>query len=108
MDKRKRAPYVDLYLHEMESPAYRSLSGNACALLLEFRFLHNGKDDLVHMSVREAGRRLGVCPRTAQRAIAELVEHGWIRLLVKGSLQNKHASLYEVPLYREPEEVGHG
>lgn len=108
MGKRKRAPYVDLYLHEIESPAYRSLSGDAVALLLEFRLLHNGNDDVVHMSVREVMSRCGMGQRRAQNAIAALVEHGWIRLLVKGSLQNKQASLYEVPLYRGPEEVARG
>ncbi len=99
MAKRKRGEaHVRLYAHELQSAAYQSLSANACALLIQFRALYNGRDNKIHMSVREARRRVGLCQSAAERAIAELLDRGFIRLLAKGTFHHKkrHASVYQL------------
>ena len=96
--RRQGEAHVRLYRHELQSAAYRSLSCDARALLIEFRALYTGKENRVYMSVREAMNRTGLSQRPAQRAIADLLERGFIRLLEKGSFHRKagHASLYQL------------
>lgn len=99
MAKRKQGePHVRLYRHELQSPAYKSLSCDARALLVEFRALYAGKENRVYMSVREAMNRTGLGQRRAQHAIADLLDRGFIRLLAKGTFHHKvrHASLYQL------------
>ena len=99
MVKRKQGEaHVRLYRHELQSAAYRSLSCDARALLTEFRALYTGKENRVYMSVREAMNRTGLSQRPAQRAIADLLDRGFIRLLEKGSFHCKAgpASLYQL------------
>ena len=55
------------------------------------------------MSVRQAMERMNVGQRPAQRALKELLDRGWIRLLEQGSFSRKvrHATVYaltNVPL----------
>lgn len=88
---------VLLYQHELRGAAYRSLSSGPRALLLEFRALDTGKENRVYMSVREAMRLTGLGQRPAQRAIADLLDRGFIRLLSKGSFAlQARASLFHV------------
>ncbi len=97
MAKRKLGePHVRLYRHEIQSAAYRSLSIGARALLVEFRALYNGKENRIFMSVREAMKRTGLCQQAAQRAIADLLDRGFIRLLDKGSFhcKRRNASVF--------------
>lgn len=99
MAKRKQGePHVRLYRHELQSPAYRSLSCDARALLVEFRALYAGKENRIFMSVREAMRRTGLGQRRAQHAIDDLRDRGFIKLLAKGTFHHKvrHASLYQL------------
>lgn len=99
MAKRKQGEaHVRLYRHELQSAAYKSLSCDARALLVEFRALYTGKENRVYMSVREAMRRTGSGQRPAQRAIADLLDRGFIRLLTKGTFHHKvrHASAYQL------------
>ncbi len=99
MAKRKRGEaHVRFYRHEIDSLAFKSLSGNACALLIQFRALYNGRDNKIHMSVREAMRRTGLCQSAAQHAIDDLLDRGFIRLLAKGTFHHKvrHASVYQL------------
>ena len=78
------AKHVRLYGFELESSAYQSLSPGGRALLIEFRWRYNGDTNRIHMSVRSAAKALGVGKDTARRAIAELLDRGFIRLLRKG------------------------
>ncbi|HSH28353.1 MAG TPA: hypothetical protein VK971_00475 [Thiohalobacter sp.] len=93
---RRAEAHVRLYRHELECPAYRTLSLSGRALLIEFRALFNGRENRIYMSVREVMRRLGVGQRVAERALAELLDRGWIRLIEAGSFNRKvrHASVY--------------
>ena len=94
--RRRGEPHVRLYRYELECAAYRSLSTDARALLIEFRALYDGRRNRIHMSIREAMRRLDVGQRRAQRAIWELVERGFIRVVEPGGFQRKvrHATVY--------------
>ena len=102
--------HVRLYKHELQSPAYRSLCSDARALLTEFRSLFNGGENRIHMSVRQAMDRMNVGQRPAQRALKELLDRGWIRVIERGSFTRKvrHATVYaltNVPLEDRDGEV---
>ncbi|PZS68260.1 hypothetical protein A7X76_13900 [Stenotrophomonas maltophilia] len=84
-------PHVRLYAWEMDCPAYRTLSPDARALLVELRALYkpsNGKE--IFLSVREARRRLaGIGQAKVQAAFAALKERGWIEEASSGSFDQK-------------------
>lgn len=90
--------HVRLYRHELECPAYRDLSPEARALLIEFRALYRGGENSPHMSIREMQRRVGIGQVRAVRAREELISHGFIKVLTKGSFTRKirHATTYEL------------
>ena len=97
--KRKRVrhdAHVRLYGWEMETSAYRTMSTDARALLIEFRSLYSGQTNRVFLSVRDMMQRLGIGQRRTQRARDELLGHGWIRLLEQGAFTRKvrHAAVY--------------
>lgn len=104
--KARHEPHVRLYRHELESPAYRSLSPEARALLVELRALFNGAGNRIHMSVREIQERLSISQRPAQRARDELLDRGFIRVLAPADFRTKvrHAPVYA--LTSEPVEAG--
>lgn len=94
--------HVRLYAHELESPAYRTLSTDARALLIEFRALYTGKQNRVFLSVREMVSRLCIGQRRAQRARDDLVERGWIKIVELGTFNRKNKSATIFALTNEP------
>lgn len=100
--------HVRLYRHELECPAYRSLSTEARALLVEMRALFDGRENRMYMSVREAMRRLDVGRCKAERAFDELIDRGWVRIIERGSFNRKvrHATVFA--LESEPLEDNDG
>ena len=87
--------FVRLTEHLLQTPAYRSLSPTARAMLVEFRRLFDGRNNgHLRMSVRQAAERCGCSQRPAMRAIAELQEHGFIKPIRLGafSLKVRHAT----------------
>jgi hypothetical protein len=95
--RRKAETHVRLYRHELQSAAWRSLSPEARALLVEVRAFYTGcGPNAVHLSVRNAMDLLGVSQRPAQRAIAQLLDRGFLRLIERGSFNRKirHAAVY--------------
>lgn len=101
-NRRKSEAHVRLYRHELNSEAYRSLSPDARALLIEFRALYTGRGNRVHMSVREMMRRLGAGQRRVLHAREELLDRGFIRMLAKGSFSRKVRHATEYALTNEP------
>lgn len=94
IDKKGRSkgndPHVRLYRWLHQSEAYQSLDCTARSLLVEFYALYNGTNNgELFLSVREAARRLGVAPNTAQKAIRALVGRGFIRPRQRGSFHHK-------------------
>jgi hypothetical protein len=87
--------HVRFYRFELESPAYRSLSAFARALLVELKGLHNGSNNgELFLSVREAAARLNCSRMTADRALHDLVDRGFIRARQNGSFswKQRHAT----------------
>lgn len=74
------------------SPAYRALSPNARALLVELAMMENGRNNGtgLYLSVRDAADRIGVAdPNTAGRAFQELEELGFISMTADSHLAIK-------------------
>lgn len=86
---KKHEQHVRLYQWEMRSPAFQSLSVDARALLVEFRALYTGRENRIHLSVREMMTRLNIGQRRAQAARDELLDRGFVRLLEKGSFSRR-------------------
>lgn len=99
---RRAEAHVRLYAHELECAAYRSLSPVSRALLVEMRSLYDGRDNRIYMSIREAMQRLGVGRRQVERALAELIGHGWIRVIKDGSFDYKIRHATEYALENQP------
>jgi len=99
MGKKRRAPsgppHIRIYVWEMKTEAWRALSVDARALLIEFRALWN-VDNRIPLSIRQMMQRLGIGQRRAAAARDELLARGWIRLMEQGSFTRKvrHAALY--------------
>lgn len=93
---RRAEPHVRLYRHELECPAYRSLSTDARALLVEMRALYRGQENRIFMSRREIEKRLGIGRWCAEKARDELLDRGFIRLVEPGGFNRKvpHAPTY--------------
>lgn len=82
--------HVRLHHWLLESPAWRSLNPCARAALIEFYSLYNGSNNGdIFLSVRHLAERLGINPRTASKALADLTERGFIRVRQKGSFNQK-------------------
>lgn len=98
--KKGGARFIAIYYWELELAAYKHLSNNSRALLIEFRKLYNGSNNgKIAMSVRQAASSLNVCKDTASKALTELQKKGWIVLTEKGSFNqktNKTASLWRI------------
>jgi Homeodomain-like domain len=76
----------------LASPSYVHTSPVARAALIEIARLFNGSNNgRLGLSVRQAADRLGCSKDTANRAIRELQEHGFIEPAVKGYFCTKSA-----------------
>src|SRR5262252_736461 len=77
------------------SPAFRSLSGAAVKVFLEVRTrFHGANNGELTLSLDEAARLLGIGKGTAQRAFAELVEKGFLRMMRKGQWAGRRATAW--------------
>ena len=75
---------------EVTTPAFRSLSIGARALLLELKMLYTGSNNGdLFLSVRLAAERLHICKTTAAKLFKELQDTGFIRPKVKGAFNVK-------------------
>lgn len=113
MPSNKRGPkrgeaHVRLYGYELTTPAYRHLSTDARALLVEFRALFNGRENRIFMSVRQMVERLNVGQRRAQHARDELLRCGWIKVMERGAFTRKTKEATVYALCNEPLQAGDG
>lgn len=74
--------FVGLRYNLLESNAFRALSPNARALLIEIVMLYNGQNNgSLFLSVRDGAARMGVVDVTAaRRAFDDLIELGFIEM----------------------------
>lgn len=93
---RKSERHVRLYGHELNCPAYRALSTDARALLIELRWLYVGQKNEVFLSIRDMMQQLNAGQKRAQKARDELLEKGWIAVIEQGGFNRKtrHATVY--------------
>ncbi len=72
--------HVRLHRWMTDTPAWRSLDPAARAVLIEIYGLYNGSNNgIVHLSVREAARRVHINKDTAARCLRALQDRGFIR-----------------------------
>ena len=82
--------YVQLNYWLLESPAWLGLSFKARALYISFKQRYNGGNNgYVHMSVREVQDVLKCANGTASKALAELIDKGFIKYRFKGTFSHK-------------------
>ena len=94
--------HVRLYGWLLRSSAYRSLSPYGRSLLVELYALYNGTNNgAVFLSVREAARRLGCAAGTAEKALGELQDRGFIAISQRGgfNLKSRHATTWRLTEY---------
>lgn len=94
--------HVRLYRYELDSPAYRTLSTDARALLIEFRALYSGGANEVFLSVRQMMERTGMGQRRAQSARDELIERGWVLVIEASGFNRKTKTATTYALTNEP------
>jgi hypothetical protein len=88
--------FVALHHWMLKSPAWRALSPNGKAVLLHVWERHNGSNNgQIVYGVREA-KVIGLTPHPAARALAELVELGFLRVTRSSSfdLKTKEARVW--------------
>lgn len=100
--------HVRVYGYELTTPAYRTLSPDARALLVEFRALFNGGENRVFLSVREMMTRVGIGQRRAEHARDQLLDRGWVRVIEAGAFHRKSKVATVYALNNEPLQIGEG
>ena len=87
---KKEARHVRLHHWMMQTAAWKSLSGNQRALYVEMAARYNGSNNgRIHFSTREAAQALHIGKATAARALAVLVERGFIVAMIRGGFNVK-------------------
>jgi hypothetical protein len=95
LNKRIDAHHVRLYSYMLNSPAYLSLGCPARAVLVEIARVYDGMNNgRLGMSVRMLAERCRIARGTAQVALKELQDRGFIECVQVGafSLKVRHAS----------------
>ncbi len=102
--------HVRLYRHELECPAYRTLSPAARALLVELRALYSPVtgDNRVFCGIRDAMKRCNLTQLAAKRARDELVSKGWITIVQMGHFRWKARHSTVFALENESPNTGNG
>jgi len=82
--------WVQLEHWLLDTPAWRHLSANARVIYVEIKRRYNGKNNgLISLSAREAGEAINATHHTGARALAELLEHGFLAVTEDSSFSRK-------------------
>jgi hypothetical protein len=82
--------HVRLYHYMLDCPAYIALSLPARAALVEVKRLYNGSNNgKIVLSVRNLAKRMSCGNNTADHALQELTEKGFIEPRIKGAFSVK-------------------
>lgn len=85
--------YLPISYKMAQTQAFRSLKGTTVKVWIELRIRYNGHNNgLVSLSLREAASLLGMSQSTAQRALTELEEKGFIKRRTRGSWYGRKAA----------------
>ena len=93
----KHKRFVLFDYEQIESQAFRYLTGGALKLLIMVRKRFNGiNNGHISFSIREGFGLLGYAPNTIKRYFDELVDKGFLRIKEKGSFSYKkrHATTW--------------
>ncbi len=99
----KTERFVALPHYMLRSPAWLSLSPVARSIYVELASRYNGSNNgRLVLSAREAAERVGCSKNTAARAVAELIEKGFIDLCSRGHFDRKtpHAAECRLTVHR--------
>ncbi|MBW7835069.1 MAG: hypothetical protein H3C28_00310 [Sphingomonadales bacterium] len=81
-----------------QSPAYRSLSSDARALLMEFLNLDQRQNGHLAISVERAAAMLNVSQNTIRKAFRQLYDRGFLEPTAEYSYTNGKARCYHLTL----------
>jgi len=85
--------YLTISYKMARTQAFRSLTGTSLKVWIELRTRYNGHNNgLVSLSLREAAALLGISQTTAQRALTELEDKGFIKRRTRGSWYGRKAA----------------
>ena len=85
--------YLPISYKMAQTKAFRSLTGASLKVWIELRTRYNGHNNgLVSLSLREAADLLGMSQTTAQRALIELAQKGFIKRRARGSWYGRKAA----------------
>lgn len=95
--RRSRGNFVQVQYSMMDSAAWLDLGGSAVKLLLHLMKLSQGNNGWGHkdepgklfLSERQAAEAIGVSRNTASKAFAELIAHGFLRVVQAGHFDVK-------------------
>lgn len=92
----KNSPrFIQLFESMMATPAWLSLSPQARAVYLEIERRYYGNNNgRIGLSVRQAATSCNIAKNTAQRAIVELQEKGFVDCAARGTfrLKSRHSA----------------
>lgn len=100
---RKNADFVMLDRSLLRSPAYRSLTTQERAVLVELFNRYNGRNNgRIGLSVRVAAEECNIAKNTACRAFRELVNKGFVECVTPGGFSRKtrHATEWRLTHHR--------
>lgn len=99
------AKHVRLHETLLRTDAWNALSSVAKVMLIELMRLHNGRNngDIV-LSVRAAAARVGCAINTAHRALKDLQEKGFLKLVSRGyfGLGEREATTWRLTMLGTP------
>jgi hypothetical protein len=91
----KHGRFVALPYAWLEHDAWKDMSVHARVLFVELRRRFNGVNNgEISMSHREAAALLHCSKNSPKRYFNELVSHGFVKPIIKGRYQNRHASTW--------------
>lgn len=86
----KSPPFVQLPIWVLQSPAWKHLTPNARCIYVAVKERYNGKNNgEISFSAREAGEALNLSHHTGNRALAELIEHGFLEVTEESNFNRK-------------------
>lgn len=89
--------YIPISYPMAHSAAWRSLSGSAIKVYVELRTRYHGHNNgKLSLSMDEGARLLGMSKSTVKRAIAVLIDRGFITITRPGFWYGRQATLYSV------------
>ena len=96
-ETRKKAQRLILLHNMLKHKKFRSLSGSAVKVLLEICTRHTGFNNRkIACSYSQLAKPLGIGKATVKKALDELIEKGFLEIVVKGYYTGRRATEWEI------------